>query len=116
MQRASTARLALAALACCTTVLAQQPDPQPPASRVETIERERAAKAATLAPETLPKPELITKRFQDERILERLMDEVDDIAVIESSPRQEGNQLHTIFAPRPGAAKRVAARNAEEQQ
>ena len=44
------------------------------------------------------------------KILERLMDEVDDIAVIESTPRQEGNQLHTIFAPRPGAAKRVAAR------
>ena len=49
------------------------------------------------------------------KILERLMDEVDDIAVIESTPRQEGNQMHTIFAPRPGAAKRVAARNAEEQ-
>ena len=47
------------------------------------------------------------------KILERLMYEVDDIAVIESTPRQEGNQLHTIFAPRPGAAKRVAARNAE---
>jgi translation initiation factor IF-3 len=47
------------------------------------------------------------------RILDRLMDEVDDIAVIESAPRQEGNQLHTILAPKPGAAKRVAARHEE---
>ena len=50
------------------------------------------------------------------KILERLMYEVDDIAVIESTPRQEGNQLHTIFAPRPGAAKRVAARQQEAEQ
>ena len=74
LQRASTSRLALAALACCAAAFAQQPDPQPPASRVETIERERAAKAATLAPEALPKTEYFIKRFQDERILERLME------------------------------------------
>ncbi len=74
MQRAATARLALATLACCTAALARQPDPQPQASRAESIERERAAKAATLAPETLPKPEQFAKRFQDERILERLLE------------------------------------------
>lgn len=45
------------------------------------------------------------------RILDRLMDEVDDIAVVESIPRQEGNQLHTILAPKPGAAKRVAEKH-----
>ena len=48
------------------------------------------------------------------RILERLMDEVDDIAIVESAPRQEGNQLHTILAPRPGAAKRVVATKTDE--
>lgn len=74
LQRATPSRIALAALACCTAAFAQQPDPPPPASRVETIERERAAKAATLAPEALPKPEYFIKRFQDERILERLME------------------------------------------
>ena len=48
------------------------------------------------------------------RILDRLMDEVDDIAVIESAPRQEGNQLHTILAPKPGAAKRVAEKHRDD--
>jgi len=55
LQRASTARLALAALACCTTVLASSLSAAS-GERVETIERERAAKAVTLAPETLPSP------------------------------------------------------------
>ena len=50
------------------------------------------------------------------RILDRLLDEVDDIAVVESSPRQEGNQLHTILAPKPGAAKRVAAKQHDEHE
>ncbi len=48
------------------------------------------------------------------RILDRLMDEVDDIAVVESAPRQEGNQLHTILAPKPGAAKRVAEKHKDD--
>lgn len=44
------------------------------------------------------------------KILERLMDEVEEIAVIETAPRQEGNQLHTILAPKPGAVKKTAPR------
>ena len=41
------------------------------------------------------------------RILERLISELSDIGQIESEPQKEGNQLHTILAPKPGAAKRV---------
>ena len=41
------------------------------------------------------------------RILERLVGELVDIAVTESEPQKEGNQLHTILAPKPGM-KRVA--------
>ena len=36
------------------------------------------------------------------RILERLVTDLGDIAVTESDPQKEGNQLHTILAPRPG--------------
>jgi translation initiation factor IF-3 len=36
------------------------------------------------------------------RILERLVGELVDIAVIEQDPQKEGNQLHTILAPKPG--------------
>ena len=39
------------------------------------------------------------------RILERLVGELQDVAVIESDPQKEGNQLHTILAPRPGAKR-----------
>ena len=39
------------------------------------------------------------------RILERLVGELSEVAVIESSPQKEGNQLHTILAPRPGAKR-----------
>ena len=39
------------------------------------------------------------------RILERLIDELADIGTIESEPQKEGNQLHTILAPKPGARK-----------
>jgi len=41
------------------------------------------------------------------RILERLVEELGDVAVTETMPQKEGNQLHTILAPRPGA-KRAA--------
>ena len=37
-----------------------------------------------------------------QRILERLIDELADIAVTETHPRQEGNQMHTILARKPG--------------
>jgi translation initiation factor IF-3 len=39
------------------------------------------------------------------RILERLVGELIDVAVAESEPLKEGNQLHTILAPKPGARK-----------
>ena len=41
------------------------------------------------------------------RILERLVDDLGDLAVTEQLPQKEGNQLHTILAPRPGP-KRAA--------
>ena len=34
------------------------------------------------------------------RILERLIEDLADVAVIESAPRQEGNQMHTILSQR----------------
>ena len=37
------------------------------------------------------------------RILERLIDELADIAVAENHPRQEGNQMHTILSKKTGA-------------
>lgn len=40
------------------------------------------------------------------RILERLVAELDDLAVSESEPHKEGNQMHTILAPRAGARGR----------
>jgi translation initiation factor IF-3 len=41
------------------------------------------------------------------RILERLVGELIEVAVTESEPQKEGNQLHTILAPKPGM-KRAA--------
>ena len=40
------------------------------------------------------------------RILERLLGDLELLAVAETPPQKEGNQLHTILAPRPGAAKK----------
>lgn len=42
------------------------------------------------------------------RILERLVQELGDQAIAESMPRMEGNSMHTILGPKPGA-KRPAA-------
>ncbi|MEX2270543.1 MAG: translation initiation factor IF-3 [Vicinamibacterales bacterium] len=39
------------------------------------------------------------------RVLERLVEELRDSAVAETEPNKEGNQMHTILAPRPGAKK-----------
>jgi translation initiation factor IF-3 len=39
------------------------------------------------------------------RILDRLIGDLETVAVIEAEPLREGNQLHTILAPRPGARK-----------
>ena len=39
------------------------------------------------------------------RILERLVSELVEVAIPESEPTKEGNQLHTILAPKPGAKR-----------
>ena len=47
------------------------------------------------------------------RILERLCDELADVAIAETMPRQEGNQMHTILAKKPaGGGGRAPARPA----
>jgi translation initiation factor IF-3 len=50
------------------------------------------------------------------RILERLMQELADVAIAETTPRMEGNQMHTILTRRPqtggGKAKPAAATTA----
>ena len=46
------------------------------------------------------------------RILERLIDDLTEVAIAETAPRQEGNQMHTILSQRAGkkpAAKKEAA-------
>jgi translation initiation factor IF-3 len=53
------------------------------------------------------------------RILERLIGELADVAIAESTPRQEGNQMHTILAqarksPTGGRPPRSAEPRAEE--
>ena len=40
------------------------------------------------------------------KILDRLMGELIEVAIAEQEPQKEGNQLHTILAPRPGGVKR----------
>jgi translation initiation factor IF-3 len=39
------------------------------------------------------------------RILERLIGELADVAVAETTPRQEGNQMHTILSQKAGAKR-----------
>ena len=46
------------------------------------------------------------------RILERLVGELQDVAVTENNPQKEGNQLHTILAPRPGVKRAAPAQQA----
>ena len=43
------------------------------------------------------------------RILERLVGELIDVAITESDPQKEGNQLHTILAPKPGVKRAARA-------
>ncbi len=45
------------------------------------------------------------------RILERLIDDLTDVAIAETSPRQEGNQMHTILAGKAG--KKPAKKDSE---
>jgi len=52
------------------------------------------------------------------RILERLIGELVDVAVAESSPRQEGNQMHTILAQKADgkSARRTSAPVADQRR
>ncbi len=43
------------------------------------------------------------------RILERLVQELGDLVIVESSPRMEGNTMHTILSKRAGAKQPGAA-------
>ena len=45
------------------------------------------------------------------RILERLIEDLTDVAIAEASPRQEGNQMHTILAGKAG--KKPAKKDTE---
>ena len=47
------------------------------------------------------------------RILERLIGDLSEVAVAETSPRQEGNQMHTILGQRVGV-KRTAPKKEKE--
>ena len=55
------------------------------------------------------------------RILERLIEDLKDVAIAETSPRQEGNQMHTILSGRrrrkkPAAKKDPRGRDAVRRQ
>ncbi len=47
------------------------------------------------------------------RILERLIDDLADVAVPENMPRQEGNQMHTILSQKVGGKKPATKAKAE---
>jgi translation initiation factor IF-3 len=49
-----------------------------------------------------------------QRILERLVQELSDVALAESMPKREGNTMHTILSARPGVKKPVAQNVAPE--
>ena len=44
------------------------------------------------------------------RILERLVEELADVAIAETMPRMEGNQMHTILSRRPQGGGEAEAR------
>jgi translation initiation factor IF-3 len=48
------------------------------------------------------------------RILMRLIEDLSDVAVVETMPRQEGNQMHTILTAKRGGGKGAARPKAEE--
>jgi translation initiation factor IF-3 len=48
------------------------------------------------------------------RILERLIDELSEVAMAETAPRQEGNQMHTILSQRVG--KKSAPKASREEK
>jgi translation initiation factor IF-3 len=49
------------------------------------------------------------------RILERLIDDLADVAIAETAPRQEGNQMHTILSQRAGAKRPAPKRDTVEK-
>ena len=49
------------------------------------------------------------------RILERLIEDLTEVAIAETSPRQEGNQMHTILSQRVGK-KPVTRKEAEPRE
>ena len=49
------------------------------------------------------------------RILERLIDELAEVATPENMPRQEGNQMHTILSQKVGGKKPAAKAKAETE-
>ena len=50
------------------------------------------------------------------RILERLIEDLGDVAIAETMPRQEGNQMHTILAQRAGAKRPAPKREAARRR
>ena len=50
------------------------------------------------------------------RILERLIDDLQDVAVAETSPRQEGNQMHTILSGKAGKKPAAPKREPEPKE
>ena len=48
------------------------------------------------------------------RILERLIEEISEIGTVEQEPQKEGNQLHTILAPK--AQEELRGQHAENQE
>jgi translation initiation factor IF-3 len=46
------------------------------------------------------------------RILERLCEDLAEVAIAETLPRQEGNQMHTILARKPATGGRSPSRQA----
>jgi translation initiation factor IF-3 len=50
------------------------------------------------------------------RILERLIEDLGDIAIAENAPRQEGNQMHTILTQKAGGKRPAPKRESERAQ
>lgn len=48
-------------------------------------------------------------------ILERLADDLKDVAVIESQPKMEGRNMHMLIAPLPAAAKKKKEESSKEE-
>ena len=48
-------------------------------------------------------------------ILERLADDLKDVAVVENQPKMEGRNMHMLIAPLPGSAKKAASKESSKQ-